>query len=256
MSTVPGNKVIRIGCAGWNIPREHAGNFPAAGTHLQRYGNILSAAEINSSFYRPHRNTTYARWAHSVPEYFRFSVKIPKLITHERRLVNAADQVSAFVEQIAGLGKCLGCLLVQLPPSLKFDVKIADEFFRNLRGCYSGSVVCEPRHATWFSASADELLQQHRSARVAADPAPHPAAAQPAGHSRVKYFRLHGSPTMYYSPYTSEYLAALAATLTAYCEQGDDVWCIFDNTAGGAPRRMLSNCKRCCRRASKTTMWL
>ena len=226
-------KAFHIGCAGWSIPREFAGRFSDVGTHLQRYGGTFSAVEINSSFYRPHRAATYARWAESVPKHFRFSVKMPKQITHEQRLVDTAKQVAKIVNEATALGDHLGCFLVQLPPSLKLNVKIAGEFFRELRACYAGPVVCEPRHVSWFSAASAELLKHHCIGRVAADPAPYSAAGQPAGNSLVTYFRLHGSPTMYYSAYTSEYLATLAATLTTYREQGDDIWCIFDNTAEG-----------------------
>ena len=82
---------FRVGCAGWALPKEHAGRFPGGGTHLARYAGRLPAVEINSSFYRPHRPATYARWAASVPEDFRFAVKVPKDATHARRLVNAED---------------------------------------------------------------------------------------------------------------------------------------------------------------------
>ena len=83
---------MRIGTAGWAIPRIHADLFPGNGTGLERYSGRLNAAEINSSFYRPHRPATYARWADAVPEAFRFSVKIPRSISHEKRLIdNAAN---------------------------------------------------------------------------------------------------------------------------------------------------------------------
>src|SRR4051794_13075863 len=50
---------VRVGCAGWSIPKEHAGRFPAEGSHLARYAQRLPAVEVNSSFYRPHRPSTY-----------------------------------------------------------------------------------------------------------------------------------------------------------------------------------------------------
>jgi uncharacterized protein YecE (DUF72 family) len=76
-----------VGTAGWSLDRRYAAHFPGAGSHLQRYSGSFNAAEINSSFHRPHRRSTYERWAASVPEDFRFSVKLPKTITHERRLI-------------------------------------------------------------------------------------------------------------------------------------------------------------------------
>ena len=86
---------MRVGCAGWSLPRAVWPEFPAVGTHLQRYAQRLNAAEINSSFYRPHQPGAYARWAASVPDNFRFSVKLPKTITHQQRLRDCAPLHSA-----------------------------------------------------------------------------------------------------------------------------------------------------------------
>jgi uncharacterized protein YecE (DUF72 family) len=69
---------IYVGTAGWSVPKEHAAAFPVEGSHLERYAQVFGAVEINSSFYRPHRRTTYERWAASVPETFQFAVKVPR----------------------------------------------------------------------------------------------------------------------------------------------------------------------------------
>lgn len=150
--------------------------------------------EINSSFYRPHRTGTYERWAASVPEEFRFAVKIPKAITHERRLKEAGDLLDRFLLEVAGLGPRLGPLLVQLPPSLAFQDSVADRFLADLRSRIAGSIVCEPRHASWFTPDVDGLLGELRVARVAADPAPVAGAGEPGGWRSLSYYRLHGSP--------------------------------------------------------------
>ena len=65
----------------WSIPKAYGVPFPPSGSHLERYGAVFNAVEINSSFYRPHRTATYERWAASVPEDFRFAVKVPKSAT-------------------------------------------------------------------------------------------------------------------------------------------------------------------------------
>ena len=205
---------IRVGVAGWSLPKEHSDRFPEEGTHLTRYAARFPAVEINSSFYMPHRRTTYARWAASVPADFRFSVKMPKVATHERRLVDVDDVLGNFLGEASQLGDRLGPLLVQLPPSLPFSAEIADGFFAALRDRFNGDVALEPRHATWFDPEADRLVTQYRVARVAADPAVVPAAAEPGGWDRLVYYRLHGSPKVYYSAYPDEYLEALTRTLT------------------------------------------
>lgn len=191
-------------------------------------------AEINSSSYRPHRPATYAKWAEAVSPDFRFAVKMPKTITHESKLAQVAPLLDAFLAEVSGLGTRLGVLLVQLPPSLRFERPVASRFFADLRERHAGAVVCEPRHPTWFEPEADDLLREMRVARVAADPAPIPAAARPGGWEGVVYYRLHGSPKMYYSAYTAGFLESLVVELTGTAKIGTDAWCVFDNTAAGA----------------------
>ncbi|MEI9888899.1 MAG: DUF72 domain-containing protein [Rhizomicrobium sp.] len=103
---------------------------------------------------------TYARWAASVPADFRFAVKMPKAITHERRLADADDLLARFLGEAGELGGRLGALLVQLPPSLAFNEGIAGAFFAALRARFDGAVVCEPRHASWFTAKVDAFLRK------------------------------------------------------------------------------------------------
>jgi len=222
-----------IGTAGWSIPRQVAPHFPGEGTHLHRYARVLHCVEINSSFHRPHAAATYARWAASAPAEFRFSVKIPRDITHEGALRAARPLIDRFLEESAGLGDKRGPLLLQLPPSLAFDRRVAGRFLDLLRSRFGGPLVCEPRHPTWFAVAAEALLVRHDVARVAADPAPAPGAERPGGWSGLVYYRLHGTPRKYWSRYEPEMLAGLAGDLRRAAAHVD-VWCLFDNTASGA----------------------
>ena len=147
-----------IGCAGWGIPAAHASKFPGDATHLERYAQVFSAVEINSSFYRPHRPDTYRRWADSVPDPFRFSVKAPKAITHTKRLAGAEAELDRFLLEVGSLGKKLGFILVQLPPGLPLDENVAGAFFTGFRERHSGEIVMEPRHETWFTPAGEQLL--------------------------------------------------------------------------------------------------
>jgi uncharacterized protein YecE (DUF72 family) len=223
---------FHIGCAGWSIPKLFSDDFPRDGSHLQRYSARLNAVEINSSFYRSHRRETYARWADTVPADFRFSVKLPRTITHYARLANCGKLLDGFFDEVGALERKLLCVLIQLPPSLSFDRGATQRFLKMLRRRFDGPCVVEPRHATWFEANASELLEEFDVGRVAADPAIVPAAGQPGG-GKTAYFRLHGSPKIYYSNYGSRYLHALTKRLRAAGKTANDVWCIFDNTALG-----------------------
>ncbi|HEY2356758.1 MAG TPA: DUF72 domain-containing protein [Phenylobacterium sp.] len=223
---------VFLGTAGWAIPRASAEAFPEVGVGLQRYAARLNAVEINSTFYRSHRPQTFERWRATTPEGFRFAVKAPRVITHVARLVGCAPCLTRFLEEIAPLAEKLGPILVQLPPGLVFDPLAAGDFLAALRAQWSGPVVLEPRHPTWFEAGAARLLRNHRTAQVAADPACAPRAGIPGGDPAIAYWRLHGSPRLYYSPYGSDALAALAEAIVG--TPARETWCIFDNTASGA----------------------
>jgi uncharacterized protein YecE (DUF72 family) len=231
---IPQLSRLHLGIAGWNIRREHTSRFPSVGTHLQRYATVFNAVEINSCFYRPHRLATYERWAASVPDTFRFSVKLPKAITHAARLVDIARDLERFLEETSGLGAKRGPILVQLPPSFAYDAHVAESFFDELRLRFDGDVAFEPRHETWFTDEVDTLLRRCRVARVAADPARVPIAADPGGYEDFVYYRLHGSPRVYYSAYPPDVLDRIAAILAAKASVVMHTWCIFDNTALGA----------------------
>jgi uncharacterized protein YecE (DUF72 family) len=231
-----GEPLVRIGTAGWNVPRGAVADAGGEGSHLVRYSRILRCVEINSSFYRPHKLSTWQRWRDSVPADFLFSVKAPRAITHDAHLRCEPEVLPAFLNQVAALREKLGPVLIQLPPSLEFEPDVAQGFFELLRRDFSGDVVCEPRHRTWFDDVANSLLKQYGVGRVAADPACVPAAALPGGATEIVYFRLHGSPRRYYSSYDDEYLGALAARLAGFADRAK-TWCVFDNTASGAAIR-------------------
>jgi len=224
--------VAFIGTAGWTIPKKYEAEFPSGGTHLERYARRLNAVEINSSFYRSHRPKTYERWAGTVPDGFRFSVKVPKEITHTRRLVGTTRLLNTFIGEVSALGDRLGPLLVQLPPTLKFSAHAA-RFFATLRDRFDGDVVCEPRHASWFEDGANEVLKRTVVVRVIADPPRVPAAKHPGGWTGLIYRRLHGSPRVYYSAYEPDVISEIAKEMHSDALAAGKKWCIFDNTALG-----------------------
>ena len=229
---------IHIGVAGWSIPSALAGVFPDVGTHLERYAARLGAVEINSSFYRLHRRTTYERWAASVPTGFRFSVKLPRTITHERRLIACGALVERFAEETDGLGEKRGAILVQLPPGFAYPGDVAERFIEEMRTMIASPVVLEPRHVSWFQPEVEHMMLRQEVSRVAVDPArPSPPAAQPGGWRGLAYFRLHGAPRIYASPYGEDAIADQANRVAALAARGTVVWTIFDNTIHGAATR-------------------
>jgi uncharacterized protein YecE (DUF72 family) len=224
------NDRIFIGTAGWSLPADQRESFGDGDSMLARYATRFDCVEINSSFHRRHRPATWQRWADSVPADFRFSVKVPKTITHERKLVDCHDLIAELGDDICGLGAKLAVLLVQLPPKLAFSAREAERFFIALAALGRTQIVCEPRHPSWFEAESERMLGDLKISRVAADPPPVPAAAAPGGWDGFAYWRLHGSPRMYRSSYDDGRLADYARAMAAR----RPAWCIFDNTASSA----------------------
>ena len=180
---------LKVGTAGWTIPSRYARDFPELGSHLTRYSARFSAVEINSTFRRQHMQRTFEKWAASVPDSFRFSVKFPKRISHELRLIDAEEDVKVFLDQISVFQEKLGPLLLQLPPTLTYDWKTAVAFLKPLQSAQP-RIVIEPRHASWFDPEADNLLNDYSISRVAADPAISIRGSRPGGDVNVSYFRL------------------------------------------------------------------
>lgn len=226
MSRAP---TTRIGLAGWSNPPSHKTRRLSSQSHLEYYAHHFGCVEINSSFYRPHRPSTYAAWALATPRTFRFSVKMPRSITHDSGLRGTSRDMTQFFSGIEALRRKLSVVLIQLPPSLVFEQRVAKGFFHSIPRLSGVTLACEPRHVSWFTATAGDLLADWSVARVAADPARTTGAGSPGGDLAVAYYRWHGSPHLYYSSYSDDQVDALAEDIRHRGRR--HTWCIFDNTA-------------------------
>ncbi len=222
-----------VGTAAWALPPTVRDRFPPGSSLLERYAGVLNAVEVNATFKATPRPSTFARWAASVPAHFRFSLKLPRRITHVLRLREARTPLVEFVHATEALADRRGPLLVQLPPSLTFDRDVVESFLGTLRQLTPGPDALEPRHPSWFSPEATALLAAYQVARVAADPPRAPGDGMPGGAPELAYFRLHGSPRVYYSDYSDDELVLWAGRITQAARSAGQVWCIFDNTAAG-----------------------
>lgn len=153
---------------------------------------------------------------------------MPGSITHESALRGTSREMKQFFSGIEHLQPKLGVVLIQLPGTLEFQRRLAGAFFRSVPRLPTVELVCEPRHASWFSAAADAQLGESNVARVAADPARAMNAGLPGGADGFAYFRWHGSPQMYYSSYSRVQLEAFAQVVGG---RRGPAWCVFDNTA-------------------------
>lgn len=219
----------KIGCAGWSLPRAY--RAPPL-SYLERYAQLLNCVEVNSSFYRHHRPQTYERWATLVPDSFRFSVKVPKAVSHSQLF--HADVFERFAYEVRHLGRKLGALLFQFPANLECSSRLLKTLFEALRREFpSTPAFCEPRHASWFNADVEAILRSYMLDWAVADPAAVRTAPMIFGGRPIRYYRLHGTPRIYYSSYPMPTLRTLAQQ-TMHRPDEQESWIIFDNTAAGA----------------------
>lgn len=131
---------------------------------LGYYAGRLPAVEINNTFYRMPTPASLEGWRRQVPNSFRFAIKVPRRISHVKRLRGCAVEVHALLRSLATLEPCLGSLLVQLPPFFKLDVAALAEFVAELpEGCRAAF---EFRHSSWLTAEVLDLLRRRNLALV------------------------------------------------------------------------------------------
>jgi uncharacterized protein YecE (DUF72 family) len=153
--------VILVGTSGYNYPEWKGSFYPPdlpAAKMLPYYAQRFHTVEINYTFYRMPTPKLVSNWASQVPEQFRFTLKAPKRITHDRRLRDVAEPVRAFCEAAAELGDRLGALLFQLPPNFKKDLAVFDDFLG----------VLPPRLCAAFEFRNDSWLDDEVFARLRA----------------------------------------------------------------------------------------
>ena len=206
---------INIGTAGWTIPRDVADRFPAEGTSLERYAARFPVTEINSSFHRPHRLSTWERWRDSVPPDFRFSVKLPKTITHQAKLADCGGLARGVPRAGACARREAGGAAGPAAAEARTRPGDRQRVFPGSEQALCGSNCLRTSQRQWFTDEADDLLAGLEVARVAADPAICEAAALPGGWRGLSYWRLHGSPVIYRSSYADRIPAICRRSWTA-----------------------------------------
>ena len=162
--------MIWIGTSGYNYPEWKGSFYPsdlAAAKMLPYYAERFNTVEINYTFYRMPTPKLVTGWASQVPDGFRFTLKAPKRITHDKRLKDVASTVRAFCEVAAELGPKLGALLFQLPPNFKKDLAVFDAFLETLppRLC----AAFEFRHDSWLDNELYDRLRARNLALCIAD---------------------------------------------------------------------------------------
>lgn len=186
---------------------------------LRFYAEHLPSVEMNNTFYRAPSEKTLARWLEQTPEDFAFTLKAPQRITHFQRLRDVDESLSFFLRTARSLGSRLGCILFQLPPSLRYDEALLDGFLASLPG-EPFRFAMEFRHASWDTDEVREKLRANHVSWCVADTDETDASMHRTARDFV-YLRLRKLA------YDDGTLHALAKEAGAALEDGSDVYCYF-----------------------------
>jgi uncharacterized protein YecE (DUF72 family) len=163
---------LYAGTSGWAYPSWKPDFYPAKlpqKNFLQHYSTQLNTVEVNFTFRQLVKDTTIQKWIAETPAGFRFGVKAHQVITHIKRLKNTEDFVPRFlatIQPLAQAGK-LGPVLFQLPPNLKADTSLLEQFLATLPRAVPSAF--EFRHASWFTDEIFALLKKNNRALCVAE---------------------------------------------------------------------------------------
>lgn len=219
-----------IGCSGWHYDHWRALYYPAGlpkSKWLQFYVKEFSTVELNNSFYHLPSEKAFVAWRESTPDNFLFAVKVSRFITHIKRLRNLDSAVENFLSRACLLQDKLGPLLYQLPPNMKRNDEVLENFLSLLPQKYQH--VFEFRHDSWIDDSVFHTLQQYHVGLCIFDM---PSFTCPlVATTDFSYIRFHGSHSLYSSCYSDEELSQWAQKIIQLDEKVKAVYIYFNNDA-------------------------
>ena len=227
---------LQIGTSGWSY-KHWSGLFYPEGVkpakYLEYYVTEFGCVELNASFYRTPSVKTVEGWARRTPVSFRFCVKMNQFITHRKKLVDTAEPLARFLAVFDPLRERLGPFLIQLPPSLRFDSKVAEAFLQLLASYRDNrEFALEARQDSWFTPGSLSLLRRYGITNVIADSGGRFSESE-ALTSPTVYLRFHGRGGLYSSPYSTSELTSFACKITGWLVEGRQVWAFFNNDIDG-----------------------
>lgn len=229
---------MRIGTSGIVLPGPKK-NFPIefqSGSRLHYYSTLFNTVEINSTFYKLPRPSTFEKWALEVDTNFRFTCKLPRVITHAKRLLYQPADMDKFMKASNGIGENKGCLLVQFPASIKDErssqVEQILDHLTELNDKPKWKVCVEFRDSSWYRNSVLSKLRHLNVSFVLHDM---PASKTPTslGGNPV-YIRFHGPAGDYRGSYTNQFLDSYALQIRYWLNCEKDVYIYFNNAMGEA----------------------
>lgn len=153
---------LHFGCSGFHFNdwkgRFYPDNLPNS-QWLSYYSKHFDTVEINNTFYKLPEKETFKKWYHETPDYFNFSVKGSRYITHMKKLKNVSDSIFEFYKSVSILEEKLACILWQLPPNFHRNDERLENFCRKLSGDFLN--VIEFRHKSWFDKEVYKILEDY-----------------------------------------------------------------------------------------------
>ncbi len=224
---------LYIGCSGFYNNDWKGSLYPEdakSKDFLTLYSQAFNCVEINSTFYRKPTAKTLQKWKDETPEDFRFFIKIPKTISHEKRLENCREEISEFCGHIQShLNGKLSGFLYQFPPSFKNTPENIDLILNNLDFGYLN--VIEFRHESWWREEIFELLKENKVIFSGVSFPGNLPEDVIVSHADILYYRLHGKPVLYKSEYSEEFIKNLAEKIRNFQYKS---FIFFNNTWGTA----------------------
>lgn len=222
-----------IGCSGFHYPHWKGTFYPEdmpKKKWFEFYAQHFSTLELNVTFYRFPQLSVLQHWHILAPENFRFSVKAPKVITHFKQFHNTVDMITSFYDTIRnGLQAKLGPVLFQLPPRLRYDQERLQRILNQLDPTFDN--VLEFRHASWWQ---PEVYEQLAAKRISFCGMSHPDLPREVIiNTPVIYYRFHGVPDLYRSPYSDADLEQVINQVKAH-NKAIESWFYFNNDAAVA----------------------
>jgi uncharacterized protein YecE (DUF72 family) len=236
--------ILRIGTSGIVVPGNKE-SFPHNFKHKSRlnyYSSLFNTIEINSTFKRIPRTSTFERWSQEVSEDFQFTLKLFKEITHIRRLNVDLDKIETFIAAANHLGNNKGCILIQFPGSITFEFSREVEQillrFHKVDSKNEWRKAVEFRSSTWYDSQTDKLLRKYGVSRVLHD-MPTSKNLDYGEAASFSYFRFHGPKGDYRGSYSIDFLQAQAKKIGKLLQE-QDVYVYFNNTMGNALENALT----------------
>lgn len=247
---IPENKIAingyYTGTSGLLLPVPNKEYYPEEfreGSRLRYYSALMNSIEINSSFYKLPMASTVRKWAQEVPAGFRFTFKLFKGITHNPQLGFDPMEVERFMEVISQVDEKKGCILVQLPPSVRIanlpQLKRLMDSMRTNDPSSEWGIAFEFRHESLYTEEVSDLLEDFGLGRVIHDKGTG-ANSQMWVNSDFAYLRFHGPGGNYRGSYPEDILTEYAGYICEWLLENKRVFVYFNNTMGDAIGNLMT----------------